>query len=75
MNIALAADGSNFTKKALVFLVANRERLLIEIHGGFSTLHVVHVRPPLPLRASSALRTGVVAQFHREEAEPVQLVK
>ena len=65
MKILFAADGSSFTKKALAFLVTH-EALLA---GG--ELVVLNVQPALPPQVRSFVGAGVVADYHREEAEKV----
>lgn len=65
MKILFAADGSNFTKKALAFLV-NHEALLA---GG--ELVVLNVQPPLPPQVKGFVGASVVADYHSDEAAKV----
>lgn len=65
MKILFPADGSEYTKKALAFLVTH-EGLLA---GG--ELLVLHVQLPLPPRVKSALGAVAVADYHEEEARKV----
>jgi nucleotide-binding universal stress UspA family protein len=66
MKILLAVDGSDYTKKALAFLV-NHEELL----GPDGDLVVLNVQPPVPPRVTTMVGTTVVHDFHKEEAEKV----
>ncbi len=71
MRILLAADGSKYTKKALAFLLAHRERLLSEVKGEALELHIVNVQAPIPPRARAAVGKEVVDEYHKAEAEKV----
>jgi nucleotide-binding universal stress UspA family protein len=66
MKLLLAADGSKLTKKALAFLVTHES-----LAGPEDELVVLHVQPRVPPRVSTLLGTGVVAAYHREEADKV----
>jgi nucleotide-binding universal stress UspA family protein len=66
MKILLAADGSDYTKKALGFLV-NHEELL----GPDGELAVLNVQPPVPPRVSTMVGSGVVHDYHKDEAGKV----
>jgi nucleotide-binding universal stress UspA family protein len=70
MNTLLAADGSRFTKKALTFLMANRE-LWSSVNTTGSTLHVIHVQPRLPTHVRSKLGKGMIYTYQADEAEKV----
>jgi nucleotide-binding universal stress UspA family protein len=70
MNILLAADGSRYTKKALAFLMANRE-MWSNPSGADSTLNVIHVQVPIPPRASRAVGAEIVKHYLTEESEKV----
>lgn len=70
MNILLAADGSRYTKKALAFLMANRE-MWINPSGADSTLHVIHVQVPIPPRVRSAVGAQIVNHYLTEESDKV----
>lgn len=71
MRILLAADGSKFTKKALAFLLAHRERLLSQVQGEALELHIVNVQAPIPPRARAAVGKDVVDEYHASEAAKV----
>jgi len=64
MKILLAVDGSKFTKKALAFLVTHDN-----IVGTEDEIVVFNVQPPVPPRVKALLGAGVVASYHKEEAE------
>jgi nucleotide-binding universal stress UspA family protein len=66
MKILLAADGSQFTQKALAFIVENQRFL-----GTDDDLYVVNVQAPVPGRVSTMLRSSDVAAFHAEESAKV----
>lgn len=66
MNILLAVDGSEYTKKMLAYLATHDE--LFSAHHQYTLLTV---SPQLPPRARSAVGKDIVATFHREEAEKV----
>ena len=65
MKILFAADGSNFTKKALAFLV-NHEAILAD-----GELVVLNVQPPLPPQVKGFVGASVVADYHSDEAAKV----
>jgi nucleotide-binding universal stress UspA family protein len=66
MKILFAADGSQYTKKALAFLVTH-EALL----NASSELHVLHVQSHLPSRVKRFVDREQVADYHLDEAEKV----
>lgn len=66
MKILLAADGSSFTKKALAFVVTHPELL-----GTDGELAVLHVQHPLPPRVAAMAGSGVVHDYHQDEAAKV----
>ena len=66
MKLLLAADGSAFTQKALVFLGEHRELM-----AGTHEVIVINVQPPVPGRVSTMLGAAEVAAYHAEEAEKV----
>ena len=66
MKVLLAVDGSEYTKKALAFLV-NHESLVNSNHE----LVVLNVQIQVPARASSILGSAEVAAYHREEGDKV----
>jgi nucleotide-binding universal stress UspA family protein len=66
MKILLAADGSEFTQKALDFLVLHKT--LIGAEGG---LEVLYVQTPVPALAASMLGAADVAAYYREEIDKV----
>lgn len=66
MKIVLAADGSQFTKKALAFLVTHEG-----LAGPNDEVIVVTVQPNLPPRVRSAVGAEVVKGYQLDEAEKV----
>jgi nucleotide-binding universal stress UspA family protein len=66
MKILLAADGSDYTKKALAFLVTHEE-----LAGGDGHLVVLNVQVPMPPRVKSMVGAAAVTDYQREEAEKV----
>lgn len=66
MKLLLAADGSAFTQKALVFLGEHRELM-----AGTHEVIVINVQPPVPGRVTTMLGAADVAAYHAEEAEKV----
>ena len=66
MNVLLAADGSEYTKKALAFLV-NHESLT----SSSAELFVLNVQLQIPARAASMLGSAEVTAYHREEGDKV----
>jgi nucleotide-binding universal stress UspA family protein len=66
MKIVLAADGSNYTKKALAYLVTNGE-----IAGAEGHIVVVNVQPAVPPRVKSMVGATAVNQYHADEAAKV----
>jgi nucleotide-binding universal stress UspA family protein len=65
MKILLAADGSDYTKRAA--------RHLVDHLGWFARpaeLHLLHVRPPLPYPGAAAhVPKGSIEKYEREESE------
>jgi nucleotide-binding universal stress UspA family protein len=66
MKILFAADGSEYTKKALAFLVTHPELV-----GSDGQVAVVHVQPVIPARVTTMVGSGVVHDYHRDEAGQV----
>lgn len=66
MKILLAADGSEYTKKALAFLV-NHENLL----SSADELIVLNVQSPVPGRVKTMMGSAEVAAYHLEEGNVV----
>jgi nucleotide-binding universal stress UspA family protein len=66
MKILLAADGSEYTKKALAFLVTH-ETLL----APGTELHVINVQPPMPPRVTAMVGASTVADYYRDETARV----
>lgn len=66
MKILLAADGSEYTKKALAFLVTN-EKLM----GASDELSIINVQPPMPPRVKSMVGAATVASYYEEESAQV----
>jgi nucleotide-binding universal stress UspA family protein len=63
VKILLAADGSNYTKRAVSYVVKH-----LDLLGSAPEIHLVHVRPPLPNRAAAALGGRIVRRYHADEA-------
>jgi len=66
MKILLAADGSEYTKKAAAFLVTH-ERLA----GPDDELIVLHVQSAVPPRVTAMLGASAVRSYHSDEAAKV----
>jgi nucleotide-binding universal stress UspA family protein len=66
MKILLAADGSEYTKKAAAFLVTH-ERLA----GPDDELIVLHVQSPVPPRVKTMLGASAIRSYHSDEAAKV----
>ncbi|MBY0453995.1 MAG: universal stress protein [Burkholderiaceae bacterium] len=66
MNILLAVDGSEHTKKMLAYLAAHEELL-----GTMHRYTAINVHAPLPARARAAVGKEVVEHYYSEEAEAV----
>ena len=66
MKLLLAADGSEYTKKALAFLVTHEN-----LCGAEDELLVLNVQLPVPRRVAAMLGADAVAEYHAEEAAKV----
>lgn len=66
MKVLLAADGSNYTKKALAFLVTNET-----LCGDDAQIVVLNVQPAMPPRVKSMVGAQAVNDYHAEEAQKV----
>jgi nucleotide-binding universal stress UspA family protein len=66
MKILLAADGSEYTKKALAYLVTHEE-----LAGPDGEVIVVNVQMAVPPRVKAMVGAAAVNDYHREEAEKV----
>lgn len=66
MKMLLAADGSEYTKKAAAFLVTH-ERLA----GPDDELVVLHVQAPVPSRVKTMLGASAVRSYHSDESAKV----
>jgi nucleotide-binding universal stress UspA family protein len=64
MRILIAADGSEYTKKALAFLVSHESLVTPN-----DPLFVLNVQLPVPGRVNSLLGSAEVAAYHREEGD------
>jgi nucleotide-binding universal stress UspA family protein len=62
VKILLAADGSNYTRHAVKYLIRHRANFGVE-----PVVHLLNVRPPLPGRAARALSRATVDRYYREE--------
>jgi nucleotide-binding universal stress UspA family protein len=63
VRILLAADGSNYTGRAVDYLIKHRKRF-----GSSPALVLIHVRMPIPARAASALGRNTVDKYYDDEA-------
>jgi nucleotide-binding universal stress UspA family protein len=66
MNILVPVDGSPFTKRMLAYLAAHDEWL-----GAQHVYTLLHVVPPVPPRAASALDKALLRGYYDEQAEKV----
>lgn len=66
MNILIAADGSEYTKRMLAFLAAHEELL-----GPRHTYSVVNAVMAVPVRAAAALDHSLLTGYYDDEAEKV----
>ncbi|GAB3471767.1 universal stress protein [Polaromonas eurypsychrophila] len=66
MKILFAADGSQYTKKALAFLVTHES-----LAGPDGEVVVLNVQTPVPGRVKSMLGSAEVAAYHAEESQKV----
>lgn len=66
MKIVLPVDGSEFTKKAIAFLVTHENLCGPEVE-----LIVLNVQPPMPPRVRSMVGSAAVKEYHQEEASKV----
>ncbi len=64
MKILLAADGSKYTRRAVDYLIRHSE-----LFGAEPELHLLHVQPPLPARAASALSRSSVQRYYHDQSE------
>lgn len=60
--ILVAADGSEFTMKAVNYLIEHREQF-----GSQPEIQLIHVRTPLPARPASALGKETVKKYYADE--------
>lgn len=66
MKILFAADGSQYTKKALAFLVTHEG-----LAGPDGEVVVLNVQAPVPGRVKTMLGAAEVAAYHAEESQKV----
>ena len=66
MKILLAADGSEYTKKALAFLVTHESLL-----SPGAELHVINVQPPMPPRVKTMVGASTLADYYKDETGAV----
>jgi nucleotide-binding universal stress UspA family protein len=66
MKLVLAVDGSEFTQKALDFLVAHESLV-----GPGGDLLVLNVQPALPNTVSHVVGPAAIKDFHHDEANKV----
>jgi len=63
MKILLAADGSAYTRRAVNYLCKHLRTL-----GPDLEIHLLHIRPPLPGRATAAVSASAPRAFYAEES-------
>jgi nucleotide-binding universal stress UspA family protein len=66
MKMLLAADGSEYTKKAAAFLVTHEK-----LAGPEDELLVLHVQSAVPPRVKTMLGASAIRSYHDEEATKV----
>jgi nucleotide-binding universal stress UspA family protein len=66
MKIIFAADGSQYTKKALAFLVTHES-----LAGPDGEVVILNVQAPVPGRVKTMLGSAEVAAYHAEESQKV----
>jgi nucleotide-binding universal stress UspA family protein len=66
MKILVPVDGSSFTKRMLAYLAAHDDWL-----GPQHVYTVLHVVPPVPPRAASALDKSMLSGYYDEQAQKV----
>ena len=66
MKILFPVDGSEFTKKALAFLVTHET-----LCGPDDELVVINVQPPIPHRVQRMVGSSTVRDYHNDEATKV----
>ena len=66
MNILLAVDGSEYTKRMLAYLAAHDE--LLAKGAQYTAITVV---PSIPVHAANFLERGVLDSYYRDEADKI----
>lgn len=66
MKIVLPVDGSEFTKKAIAFLVTHEN-----LCGPGDELIVLNIQPPMPPRVKSMVGSTAVKEYHQDEASKI----
>ena len=66
MKILLAVDGSDFTKKMLVYLATHEELLSLN-----QDITVVTVHPPVPPRVKKAVGKETLESYYQEDADKI----
>ncbi len=64
MKILIAVDGSEYTKKAVQYLIEHKE-----VFGGKPELTCIHVSLTLPPRAASAVGKEMVQSYYADETK------
>jgi len=62
VKILLAADGSQYTRRSVAYIVKH-----LDLLGAKPEIHLLHVRPPLPRPAATALGSSIVRRYHNDE--------
>lgn len=66
MNVLLAVDGSDYTKRMLAYLAAHDE--LLGKRASYTAVTVVGI---IPARAARFLNADIVDEYYRDEAEAI----
>lgn len=66
MKVVLPVDGSEYTKKAIAFLVTHEN-----LCGPDDELIVLNVQPPMPPRVKAMVGSAAVKDYHQDEASKV----
>lgn len=65
MKILIAADGSEYTKKALAWLVTHEELATA------AEITVINVQPPMPPRVKTLVGAPTIADYYKDESAQV----
>ena len=62
MKILIAADGSQYTRRTVAYIVKH-----LDLLGAKPEIHLLHVRLPLPRAAAAAVGASIVRRYHSDE--------